>query len=143
MKPYSILIPIFILALLQGVFLPVNLVLLIIIFWAMVRSEKEAALVAFVSGLFLDLAGGTPMGFSSLLLLLASYFIFLYSRRFDVSHPIFLPVFVFICSGLTGFSRSGLWFKKALILALLAVLLRPLVKYYRQDFDRQTIRLKV
>ena len=98
MKSYFILIPIFFLALLQGAFLPVNLVLLVVLLWAIIRPPKEVFGVAFISGLFLDLAKGTPLGFSSALLLVTCYLLLLYSRRFDPTHPVFLPLFVFLAA---------------------------------------------
>ncbi len=142
MKSYLILIPIFLLALIQGAFLPLNLVLLLVLGWAVVRPGKEALSVAFVSGIFLDLAKGTPLGFSSLLFLTAVALVVIYSRRFDPTHPVFLAVFVFLAAAIIDLVAHRPWLGEAIVLAILSLLLRPLLAYYRRDFDRETIKLK-
>jgi rod shape-determining protein MreD len=142
-KNLLILIPVFILALLQGVFLPLNLVLLVVLFWAMVRPPREAFIIAFISGLFLDLAKGTPLGSASLMLLVSSLLVVLYSRRFDPAHPLFLSGFVFIISVGTNLILKKPWLTESLVLAVLSLVLRPLIRYYASDWERGEIKLKV
>jgi len=96
MKGYIILIPIFIFALLQGAFLPFNLVLLIILFYTAFKPDKNSLLMAFLGGLFLDLAQGTSFGLSALIFLILTFLLILYSPRFEPTHWLFLSFFVFV-----------------------------------------------
>jgi len=131
MKFYLILLPIFILALIQGAVLPLNLVLLVVLFYAAFNSGKESLLVSFFSGLILDLAKGISLGLSSLLFLVFSFMLVLYSRRFDASHPVFLALFVLL-AGL-GYGRvvNGLinW-QESLSLSILALLIIVILRYF-------------
>lgn len=143
MKPYLILVPILILALFQGAFLKLNLVLLFVLVWASFRPSREVILVSFVSGLLLDLAKGTPLGLSSLVFLVVGYLLLLYRRRFDSFHPAFLPLFAFLASSLDGliFSRSWFWFN-SLVLALLALGARYLLIFFIGRVDKGQIKLR-
>jgi len=143
MKPYLILIPIFLLALFQGAFLKLNLVLLLVLTWATFRPPKEVILVAFSSGLLLDLAKGMPLGLSSLIFLVASYLLLLYRRRFDSLHPVFLPIFVFLASTFYSliFNRHWLWLE-SLILALLALGVRYLLVFFIGRVGQGQIKLQ-
>lgn len=143
MKSYLILVPIFILALFQGAFLKFNLVLLLVLAWAAFRSPREVILIAFASGLLLDLAKGTPLGLSSLILLIASYLLLLYRRRFDSLHPVFLPVFVFLSSTIYELVFFHYWFwVESFILALLALGVRYLLVFLIGQVDRGQIKLQ-
>ena len=142
-KAYLILIPIFFLAILQGAFLKLNLVLLIVLTWATFRPPKEVILVAFVSGLLLDLAKGMPLGLSSLLLLIACYLLLLYRRRFDSLHPVFLPISVFLISNIYYLISNYHWaWLESLILALLALGMRYLLVFFIGRVDRGQIKLQ-
>jgi len=143
MKPYLILIPIFFLAILQGAFLKLNLVLLLVLTWATFRPPKEVILIAFTSGLLLDLAKGMPLGLSSLLLLITCYLLLLYRRRFDSLHPVFLPVFVFLASVIYFliFNRYWYWLE-SLILALLALGIRYLLVFFIGRVGQGQIKLQ-
>lgn len=125
MKNYLIFLLIFVFSLIQGTFGGPNLILLLILFWAGFHSPKEVFWLAFLSGLLLDLATGSPIGFSSFFLLLSSYFLLLLSRRFDTNHPVFFGLFTLAAS---GFWSYAIWrffdFRQALILALLAFIVR-------------------
>jgi len=143
MKSYLILLPIFILVLFQGAFLKLNLVLLLVLTWAAFRPAKEVLLVAFASGLLLDLAKGMPFGLSSLVLLLASYFLLLYRRRFDSLHPVFLPAFVFLASIFYFLFFNRYWFwRESLILALIALGARYLVVFLIGQIGQGQIKLQ-
>lgn len=143
MKGYLILIPVFFLVLLQGAFLKLNLVLLLVLTWAAFRPPREVLLVAFASGLLLDLAKGSPLGLSSLVFLIASYILLLYRRRFDSFHPAFLPVTVFLTANLYYliFNRQILWFE-SLILSLLALGIRYLLVFFIGQIDKSQIKLQ-
>ncbi len=144
MRSYFVLILIFLLALLQGAFLPLNLVLLMILIWAAIRPVRETIIIAFVSGLLLDCAWGTTWGISSLIFLLTAYILHLYSRKFDPLHPAFLPFFVFLSASLYSLiTRHYFYWVEALILAFLVFLMRPLIKYFSLGFEKRGIRLKI
>jgi hypothetical protein len=148
---YLILLPIFIFALFQGAFLPLNLVLLTVLVWSAFAEasagDKVGQLVffvAFLGGLFLDLAKGTPLGFSSFLFLVLSSLLILYARRFNPTHPVFLPIFVFLSANLYSLIayRFINWFE-GLILAALALIFGFLGKYFLVEIDKEKIKLKV
>lgn len=123
MKTYLILIPIFILVVLQGSILPLNLLLALILIRVALKPDQQSFYLAFWSGLLLDLAQGTLLGLSSLIFLLASLLLFFYSKKFEASYAPFLAVFVFLVSLLyyrTVFGYLG-W-QKSLILAILTFL---------------------
>lgn len=123
--------------------MPLNLVLLVVLIWAIVRPAKEALIVAFISGLFLDLAKGSPLAFSSFQLLVMTYLLLLYSRRFDPTHPVFLVIFVFLAATAANLVLGKPWLGESAILAILSFFLRPVLKHYSEGFDRGEIRLKI
>lgn len=142
MKSYSILLPVFLLALFQGVFLPLNFVLLVVLVWAVIRPPKEGLIVAFFSGIFLDLAKGSPLGMSSSIFLVASFILHLYSRRFDPAHPAFLAVFVLLTSIIYNLISKEPWYwLEGVILFLLALLTRPAISLWQEK--EKGIKLKI
>jgi len=143
MKRYLILLPLFLLALLQGTVWDWNLVLAAVLVWTAIRPAREGMMVAFWSGLFLDLAVGTPLGFSSLILLLASGLLLLYSRRFDPTHPAFLAVFVFLASVGFNLLSQKPWLKESLVLAGLVFLIGPLMKFYQAEKRSEKLKLSL
>lgn len=143
MKSYLILIPIFLLALLQGAVLPLNLVLLVVLVWTTIKPPKESLVVAFLSGIFLDLAKGSPLGMSSSILLLTSYILHLYSRCFDPAHPIFLSIFVFLSSTVFNLISKSPWLIEGIILAFLSLFARPAIKFYQGEVNREKLKLKL
>jgi len=123
MKTYLILMPIFILVVLQSSILPLNLLLALILIRTALKPDRQSFYLAFWSGLLLDLAQGTPLGLSSLIFLLASLFLFLYSKKFEASYAPFLAVFVFLISLLYNWTVFGyLGWQKSLILSILTFL---------------------
>jgi len=123
MKNYLILIPIFILVVLQASILPLNLLLLLLLIVAALKPSQQSFYLAFWGGLFLDLGQGTSLGLSSLIFLLASLLLFLYSKKFEASYAPFLAIFVFLISLLYNQAVFGyLGWQKSLILAILAFL---------------------
>jgi len=140
---YLILFLVFFLALLQGAFLKLNLVLLLVLAWATFRPPREVVLVAFASGLILDLALGRPLGLFALVFLLASYLLLLYRRRFDSLHPLFLPLFVFLTAYLLFLFDQRHWFGgSCLVLALLALGVRYLLVFLIGRVDQSQIKLR-
>jgi len=144
MQGYLILLPIFLFALIQGAFLPLNLVLLTVLVWTALRPPKESLLIAFFAGLILDLAEGTPLGFSSFMLLFLCGLLILYSHRFDSSHPLFLTVFVFISSDLYSLVTNHFFnWPEGLVLAILALIFGFLGKFFLAEIDKEKIKLKI
>ncbi len=131
MKFYLILLPvIFVFSLFQGAFLRLNLILLLVLLLAVTRPAKQVVWLAFSAGIFLDLAKGTPLGFSSALFLIFCLLVLFYRRRFDAIHPVFLSSFVFLAVVVySQLVRQPADWSQALILAFLAFLLRPLVRH--------------
>ena len=111
--------------------------------WSAFRPPREAILVAFASGLLLDLAKGMPLGLSSFLFLIACYLLLLYRRRFDSLHPVFLPIFVFLISYFLSFIsyRHWLWLE-SFILALLALGVRYLLVFLIGRVSQGEIKLQ-
>ena len=123
MKTYLILIPIFILVVLQASILPLNLLLVLILIRASLKPDQQSFYLAFWRGLLLDLAQGNPLGLSSLIFLLASLLLFLYSKKFEASYAPFLAVFVFLVSLLYNWVVVDyLGWQKSLMLAILTFL---------------------
>lgn len=120
MKGYLILIPIFVFALLQGAFLPLNLVLLTVLIFAAFKANRQALWLAFWSGLILDLSQGTWFGLSAVVFLIFTFLLILYSKRFEPTHWVFLSFFVFAGSFLYSliFWHHSSWIQ-SLILFLL------------------------
>ena len=99
MKNYLILLPVFLLAFLQAVFLPVNLLILLVLgLAAFAPAPSGVFLTAFLACFFLDLATLGHLGSASLLFLFFSLLVVVYRRRFDPAHPLFLPLFAVFCS---------------------------------------------
>lgn len=139
MKLFYLYLPIFFLALLQGAFLPLNLILLVVLFAATFYSFRESYWLAFGGGIMLDLAKGTPLGFSSLLFLLAAGWVRLYSRRFDPAHPLFLPALTLVNSLMFDRITSGGWHgRAAIILTIGAVFGRFLIlRFFGHTIGKQ------
>lgn len=143
MKSYLILLPILILAIIQGSFLSLNLVLLVTLFWASIKPSREGFLIAFLAGLLLDLSQGTPLGVSSFYLLVASSILIAYSRKFDPHHPFFITLFVFLMAGLWSLVTAHFFnWRQALVLALIALLVRITLKIFAIE-PEQKGRLKI
>jgi len=119
MKKYLILWLIFIFALIQGAFGGPNFVLLLVLFWTGVQNPKKVFWLAFLTGLLLDLATGGFLGLSSFLLLVISYLLIVFSRRFNLQNPIFFAFFVFLVS------------RGSLVLAILALVFKEAGRRWR------------
>lgn len=81
---------IFFLSLLETTMTSLNLVLLVVILWSALKTAEEGFLVAFLSGLILDLLKGNPLGFSSLFFLTVAFLIYVYNNRFRADKIAFL-----------------------------------------------------
>ena len=143
MKAYLILLPIFVFAIFQGAFLSVNLVLLVVLIWSTFRDDKKSLWVAFAGGLILDISLAKTLGLSSLLLLLSSFLIILYRRRFDPSHFVFLPVFTFFLSILFDhFAKGRIDVVNSLVLSFIAIIVRLVLAPFFEDLERREIKMR-
>jgi len=143
MKSYLILLPVLLLSLFQGSFLGFNLVLLVVIFYTILKQDKQALYVALFSGLILDLSKGHLVGLSALIFLLFSYLLILYSYRFSATHWVFLVVFVAISSTLYSFLFYGSFdWKEVIVLVLITLLIRFVLRFLPLETDRRYIKLK-
>ena len=143
MKSYLILLPVLLLSLFQGSFLGFNLVLLVVIFYTILKQDKQSLYVALFSGLILDLSKGHSVGLSALIFLLFSYLLILYSYRFSATHWLFLVVFVAISSTLYSFLFYGFFdWKEVLVLVLITLLTRFVLMFLPLEIDKRDIRLK-
>jgi len=131
MKQYLILLLILFFALLQGAFLPSNLVLLTVIFFTILGEEKTAFLVTFFSGLFLDLVKGVYLGSSSAYFLLISGLLCLYASKFNSRQPLFLASVAFLGQLFWGKIFQDFWnFEEALVLGIFAFVLGLILKNF-------------
>lgn len=74
------------------------LVLLVLLFGAVVTKSKDIFLLAFVSGILLDILTFKTIGLSSLFYVLFIMLVFLYDRKFEISTVNFVLVSSFIVS---------------------------------------------
>jgi len=98
MFKYSVYVVLFVLAAVQAALLPFNLVLaaLVLILSFAAGSVVQGMLLAFFSGLFLDLARGGRLGFTSLSFLVLVVVFSLYQRRFNYRSPLFSAVVILV-----------------------------------------------
>lgn len=89
------------LALLEAVFLPLRLVLLLII-WLAGRGE-DIWLLGFISGIWIDLIGQRSLGTSSLWFLSVILLISFYRQKFQAEKLFFLLTFGFVAILLNNF----------------------------------------
>ena len=144
MKIYLILLLVLLFSILQVAFLPFNLVLLLVLFFAVLDQSYRSLLMAFYSGLILDLARGSLLGFSPLIFLITVFILLLYSARFETSRWFFLPIFVFLISTIENLIRFQFFnWKQALVLTVLAALLTWFLKSFPIQKSGQDFRLKV
>ncbi len=143
MKAYLILLPVFFLALLQGSFLGFNLVLLLVLFYVVLKQNRQSLWVAFWSGLILDLAKGHYLGLSALIFLFFSFLLILYFRRFQATNWLFLVIFVALFSGAYSLLvyRFFDW-KEVLFLIILALLVRFILRFFSIELATKQIRLR-
>lgn len=137
MEKILVLLPILILAILESTIIPLNLTLLAIISWSVLRPAKEVLLTAFVGGLILDLLTGKTLGSSSLLFLIISLVIFLYKNRFQASRLSFLLPFTFFSVALTNLTL-GLPLKSVSVIltTILIIFFLPIFNFFSKVIKR-------
>lgn len=142
---------IFFLSLFQGAFLSLNLVLVVFTVWAAFaygwgenpdKIGRKIFLVAFFTGIFLDLSSVSVLGYQALLFLILAALFLAYARRFDPTRPWFIAGFVFLANLLTSFlqGKTDSLFGQSLLLAAITLLVGGILHYLMGGFS--TIRLK-
>jgi rod shape-determining protein MreD len=92
------LISLFAAIILEGTITTLPLVLLIILFLAVVNRTNDVFIIAFFSGLLLDMLTLGRIGFSSLYFTVFVFLIFLYQRKFEIETLHFVAIFSFVGS---------------------------------------------
>ena len=113
------------------------LVLGVLIFLTVLYKEQWMMLVAFVSGILLDILTFHFVGSSSLFFLIVLEVVFLYQRKFEIESPFFVGISVFVFSLLYGalFSHRYAFFSAILTAVVISgvymgfVLLQPKKKH--------------
>ena len=106
-------------------------ILIINIYWAMALPSNNKMLLAFVSGFFVDIVLGQPLGISSL-----SYVIFIYIILALITHALFLISFSFQKSvnDITTIGETGM--------AIQMMILETSDEVYEKNFASEEIRNK-
>ena len=114
------LISLFFAILFESSITSIPLVFLIILFLAVIRRSNEVFIIAFFSGLILDILSFGRIGFSSLYFTVFVFLIFMYQRKFEIETINFLVIFSFFGSfGYLFLTGSG----SILVQSLFATLL--------------------
>lgn len=93
-----IVLSIFIAIMLQTTATTIPLVLLIILFCSVVKRSNEVFLIAFLSGLFLDLFTLGRLGLSSLYFVTFVFIIYTYQKKFEIETFYFVIIFSLVGS---------------------------------------------
>ncbi len=143
MKNYLVLLLVLLLSLLQGSFLGFNLVLLLVLFYTIIKQDKQSLYMAFFSGLILDLSKGYLVGLSAMIFLFLSFLLILYSYRFSATHGLFLVFFTAFSVALYSFLVYGFFdWKEIIVLVLLSLLVKFILKFVPLEVDKRYIKLK-
>lgn len=114
--------PILVFAFIQTTVYNFNFLLLVVLILALIGSEWEGLLFAFVGGVLLDLLAGTWLGVSSLALLMPVFLALVYKRKFQAKNFIYWIVLFFICSLIFRLVRNEGWrLTEAFLMSLLSL----------------------
>jgi rod shape-determining protein MreD len=155
MSFYLIVLIVFIAGIVQAALLPINWVMVIVLFGALAGKGKKAAWLAFLSGLILDLIVGNRLGLSSLAFLLVAFLVFSGRDRLITHHPaaLFLTAFLSeliynkVLVELSALTKEGLFlfrfwnFPRSLIFGL--VFLLVYFCFFREIKKKKGLRLKI
>lgn len=101
---------------------------LIIVLAFYAQGFSQVFWLAFFLGLLTDLISGNLVGFTSLIILLACFLIYLYRKRFSSSHLLFQLGFVLLSDRLFILLSGASWsFKKSLVLVFASLIIFPLL----------------
>lgn len=147
MRYLLIFLPVIIFSFFQATILPLNLVLIIVLGWGILRPSDQGLITAFFSGLILDLVGGKTLGLSSLAFLIVVFGAFLYRRRFRPSHPLYLFLFGFFSFWFLSFlTLEPFSLPEAVLTGFLLFLFWPIIFWFSQKIlppnEQLTLKLK-
>jgi len=146
MKNFALFTLTVLLALVQFSLLPLNLLFGLVCFLALSLSSWEPFAWAFLAGLFLDLFGGFPLGFSSLGFLVVAFLFFVYKNRFSFKSPITVLIFVFLGNFLFYFfGKKPFFYKEAVFWAIVFTFLRIFAPALFEGFSprKEEQRIKI
>ena len=106
MNPYAVVLLLTSAALFQSSFVPhllrggprPDLVVMLVISWALLRGVKEGLLWAFIGGLVLDLLSATPLGLSALILTLLTLLTILGRKSIYRTNILFPLAIIFLAT---------------------------------------------
>lgn len=114
----------------QAIFLPINFLLLLVLFLSLV-SESNSFFWAFLLGLGFDLLASRQIGLSSLALLAIAFLIFLYKRKVATFHLLFLTFFSFFAACIFDLITLGfIKVSNSLILMAISFILGVIIQYF-------------
>ena len=124
---------------LQTAAVPVNLLLLIVLDWAILRDFRQGIVIGFFAGLVLDFLSLGRLGFSSIIFLGIVFLINLYKRRWDLPNFWLTLVLTFIFSFVFNAFLGRFWsIKEGLVLVIVNAVFYPLVSWWqKQEFGDQ------
>lgn len=145
----TLAVTLFIVSFLQATVLPLNLVLIILICRAYIKSDKANSLLAFAFGLLISHLNFTPLGFQSILYLIFIQVTESLSKTRLAGNPLLIvPICLVLLSSnqLIGsiFTHQTWEFKGVILESLLALPILYLIRLWEERFIvRKEIRLKV
>ena len=142
MKSYLLLLPVFVLALLEGTITTLPLTFLLVLAW---EAKEENFFGAFICGLILDFLKGNRLGTSSLIFLSASFLVFLYRRKFKATNFAYFLPFTFFASLFYFYFSNGFWrLPGAFISTVLAMPGALFVFWFLEKIkEKEQLKLKV
>ena len=143
MKQLWIYLLLLLLAFLQTTFVPINLVLLLVVLWAAIRTPKDAITFSFIAGIVLDLLSGRLLGMSALLFLTIIVLFSFFRKNVWSSHILAVLAVVFVSSFFFSLATSIPWnIWKAVAEVILTIILKPVISFVDVEFQgEQPIQL--
>jgi rod shape-determining protein MreD len=118
---------------LQTAVVPVNLLLLIVLDWAILRDFKQGVLIGFFAGLILDFFSLGRLGLSSVIFLMIVFLINLYKRRWTMLNYWLTLFLTFAFSFLFNFLVGNFWsVREGLILVTINAIFYPSMMIWQQ-----------
>lgn len=129
---------------LQSTLFPANFLLILTVLCAINTTLREGFFWAFVAGIIRDLTTGTPLGLTSLFLLLLVFLLSLYGRKFKLNNLLYILPFTFL-----SLIASCFYFKQTISnlntlfsLAVFLIML-PLSRVFFVAFEEDAGQLKL
>jgi len=114
MKFFLIFLFLFLAIAIESTIFPIPLVLMVVIFFGIFQKKELGFFFAILAGIFLDSLTFRTIGVSSIFFLIIVGTLFLYARKFEIHHSLFLVTFT-----LSASIVYILFFKTSQILSLI------------------------